>query len=871
MTHDTKNRTFDLDTAVKAMRNDVPADRELKEAGARVWSHLQSVDIVADVEQIRGCADVRQLLPAYNAGQLSASRALLVKDHLLECVTCRTVAQSGSSRQVVWEMPRATRRAWGVPQFAFAAAALVVLITGSLLMAWYFQSPAGMRATVQSAKGTIYRVTSSGDQIIQAGTQLADGEFVRTSAGAHAFVRLLDGSVVEMSERSGFSVTARRKDTTVHLDQGRIIVQAAKRRTGHLYVLTPDAKVAVTGTVFSVNAGMKGSRVAVIEGAVQVAYSGTEALLHPGDETNTSANLSTVPIEEEIAWSDNLDNHLALLASLANIKRKIEQIPMPGLRYSSAILGNLPANTVFFASIPNLGDALNQANVIFQQELQQSPVLRAWWTNGRHEDPNLTFDHMVQKLHGLSQYIGDEVVLAGFGGPSGGEKSAVFIAPLKAAGLKQYLDTEFSNLVTKDGKTEGMQVIDADQLATATPVAGHEMVAVVGERYVLFSPSLATLRTVNAQLNSNSGALAGTGFGQRLAGVYQQGVSLLFAVDLRQIIAASQATVTEPRRQAAFLSTGFNDADYLIVQHREVSGSADNRAVLSFSAQRHGMASWLATPNPTGSLEFVSPNAGAAFSFLTKSPVSMLDDVLAITMRSGSETNPLDEANSHLNLDLRNDIAATLGGDVTLALDGPILPKPSWKAIVQVYDSARLQSSIEKVVARFNAEMAAHNHLGVELTSADFNDRRFYTIRALDPAALGVEVDYTYADGYLVAGPSRAMVINAIDTKQRGDSLARSSDFLSLLPKDGHVNFSAVLYQNLAPLIQPLASQLSAQQLQSFQQITADSKPTVICAYAGEDRIEVASGSRLLPFDLNSIGIVTLLGGKKNPGTFASQ
>jgi hypothetical protein len=44
----------------------------------------------------------------------------------------------------------------------------------------------------------------------------------------------------------------------------------------------------------------------------------------------------------------------------------------------------------------------------------------------------------------------------------------------------------------------------------------------------------------------------------------------------------------------------------------------------------------------------------------------------------------------------------------------------------------------------------------------------------------------------------------------------------------------------------------------------------VICAYAGDDRIELASGSRLLPFDLNSIGIATLLG-RKQPGTSPAQ
>ena len=869
MTHEDKNRILDLDTAVEAMRNDMPSQRQVQEAGARVWSRLQSVDVATDVEQIRGCADVRQLLPGFAAGQLSASRALLVQDHLRECGACRDVARTGSAHQVVWEMPRATRSRWGVPQFALAAAAVVVLLTGSLLTAWYFQSPPGMRAQVQSASGAIYRVTSHGDQPIAPGTELAEGEMVRTAGGAHAYVRLLDGSLVEMSERSEFSVSARRKDTTVHLDQGRIIVQAAKRRTGHLYVLTPDAKVAVTGTVFAVNAGMKGSRVAVIEGAVRVAYNGIEDLLHSGDETNTSANLSTVPVEEEIAWSADLDKHLALLAEFAKLQKKFEQIPTPGLRYTSAVLGRLPANTVFYASIPNLGEALNEANRIFQDQLQQSAVLREWWTSGQKNAGPVTFEQMVGKLHGLSQYVGDEIVLAGFGGTMGGETNAVIIAPLKSAGLKEFLQTEFANLGTAD-KPVGLRVLTRDELPAAVASTTHDMTAVVGDQFVLFSPSLNSLRLVDAQLQGAAGGLAQTTFGQRLGAVYQHGVGLLFAVDLHQIMAA-QVRPADPAHQAAFTTTGFNDADYLIVEHRDLSGTPDNRAVLSFSGQRRGMASWLAAPNPTGSLEFVSANAGAAVSFLTKSPALMLDDLLAMAVRTSTDGNdPVAEANAKLNLDIRNDIAGTLGGDVTLALDGPVLPKPSWKVIVQVYDSNRLQGSLEKLVQKINAEMAEHNKLGVELTSETIDDRQFYTVRSLDPQALGAEVDYTYSDGYLIGGPSRAMVLSALRTKANGDSLARSSEFLGLLPKDGHVNFSAVMYQNLAPLLQPLAGTLSSQQMQTLQQLAADSKPTVICAYAGDDRIELASGSRLLPFDLNSIGIATLLG-RKQPGTSPAQ
>jgi hypothetical protein len=122
----------------------------------------------------------------------------------------------------------------------------------------------------------------------------------------------------------------------------------------------------------------------------------------------------------------------------------------------------------------------------------------------------------------------------------------------------------------------------------------------------------------------------------------------------------------------------------------------------------------------------------------------------------------------------------------------------------------------------------------------------------------------------MLLAPSRALLLAALDTHASGSSLARSASFRSLLPSDNQANFSGMLYQNLSPILKPLASQVPSQQFAVLQQLAADSKASVICAYGETDRIEVATNGRL--FDLNP-GLMTLfrLFGQGGHGTSASS
>src|SRR5512146_1747962 len=354
-----------LEDALAALRGENLDPQTEAAAGQHVWSRMQSAlgDAEAAVEHIRSCQDVRLLLPALRAGHLTPGRRLLVEDHLRDCVACQRYAhgESVDSGAASWKPETPAVGSWNWRGWAVAATVLLAAAVTTFAILGYFATPAGARATLQSAQGPVYVLSGPNAKLLQPGAEIAEGESVRTAAGGHAFLKLLDGSVVELSERTQLAVSARRHDTTLLLDGGRVIVQAAKRTQGHLYLKAHDLRVAVTGTIFSVNTGLKGSRVAVIEGAVQVAANNTESLLQSGQETNTDGTAPYVPVAEEISWSQNLDQHLALLAEFAKLKSNIEKnVPLPGPRYQSAILPLAPPDTLLYISIPNLGEALGQ-------------------------------------------------------------------------------------------------------------------------------------------------------------------------------------------------------------------------------------------------------------------------------------------------------------------------------------------------------------------------------------------------------------------------------------------------------------------------------------------------------------------------------
>ena len=889
-----------LDKVTDRIRQD-EVDREvMNNAAERVWSRL-SAEMSAEsapvmlpstaVEEIRGCTDFQSLIPAYLMGELSGARALLLEDHTQECIPCRKAmkaARSGASVEAkpaarVAEIKRPAQKQIA-PVWRWAIAATLVLSLGFGFLAFFqrFFGGGNGRATVASVNGAAYRVTDSQMAQLKPGDVISRGERIRTARDSDAVVTLNDGSQVEMRERSEFFVSENSSGTTVNLSRGNVIIEAAKQKDGkHLYVATNDSLTSVVGTVFSVNNGTKGTRVSVVEGEVHVNHAGIEDVLRPGDQTTTNMNLERVPVKAEIAWSRNVQRYTQMVANLSALNKEVNQrVPRPGVRYNTRFLNLLPEGTVLYAALPNLATTLSESNRIMQERIKQNPALKEWWDkeNASSAKDRANVNQIMERVREFGEYLGEEIVVGAQMNEKGEPGDLLVLGELKnSEGFRPFLEKQLAEL-KGDGKS-GPQVRIIDDPATATQEqkadgkAPSEILVWINQDFFAIAPRLEQLKQLSERMKApQANAFTQSPFYARISEVYAQGAGLVVAADLQKIIAQLvQKDANTPegeKRVALYRQLGLLDLKHFVVEQKEKDKRTYSQAALTFNEQRKGIASWLAQPGPMGSLEFISPEANVVAAFVVKEPVSLVDDLLGYleTASPGLQAK-LKELETEHKLNLRNDIAAPLGGEYAFTIDGPLLPTPSWKMIFEVYDQAKLQQTLERIVEEVNKEAAKEGKSGLRIENETSGGQTFYTIKSVD---FGLELHYAYVNGYMIAAASRALVDRAIRYRAAGQTLLQSARFRAQLPADGNTNFSALFYHDLAPLLKSLPNSVqNGNQLpkegQEALKAMADGEPTLAYAYAQGDRITLASNTDGGPFGLSPASILGL------PNSFALQ
>jgi hypothetical protein len=828
-------KTDKFEAIVASIHDEVIDASVADHAGSRVRAQIFGSAVETTTGGLRTCADFQALIPSYLSRSLSPGKALLLTDHMHSCVDCRQAldsARTGNLRLLPRPKPVSSHVS-PVTRWAIAAVLALGVSSVTWMIARSMMVAPGTRATVQSVSGKLFQVADFSSTPLFAGRNLGDRQLVRTAKDSSAMLRLADGSMVEMNGRSELYVTAAPRGATIHLDRGNIIVHAAKQHNGALYVKTADCEVMVKGTIFAVTSATKGSRVSVVEGSVKVDQGSQSQMLKPGDEVTTSASMERIPIQDEVAWSRDSAKYLSILGELSGLQKQIEQIPGPGVRTSSKLLALVPANTVLYAAIPNIGSSLGEANRLFQERVNASPILKEWWAE--QSQTGTDFNTLIQKIQTIGTYLGDEIVMAVPVNEDGSAGDPVILAENKQPGLKEFLQgqSELKNL----------------QVYTANGIVG-------------LSSDPKRIADLAAHIQKAAGIenFSDSDMYSRIQQAYQSGASWLLCADLQRM--SLHGPDARQEKRAIAKGSGFEDVRYLVVERKEINGQTRNQATLSFAGNRLSLASWLAAPGPMSTLDFVSPDATVAASFVIQNPGALLTEFLT-QAEAGDPTlqQKIDTFQNETGVNITTDIADSLGGELTFAIDGPLVPVPSWKLAVEVYNPTNLEFSIEKLINAFNQMPNAPGQ--IQLTKTTVNGLTYYKVTGSTPriGIIPAEIDYTYVDGYLLAAANQTLLVTAIQNRATGYTLPRSEKFRSQLPNDGNSNFSAIVYHNVAGLVGPLVDRLnsvnalSADQKTAVASLQANSAPGLIYAYAEPNQITVAANGSLFGFSLNSLAL----------------
>ena len=862
-----------LDQITAEIRNEKVDEKTVSAAADRVWARVstaagQTEFQLPAVDRIEGCADFQSLIPAYLAGKLSEARSLLLVDHTHECIPCRK-AMNEARRPAIRTATAKPSRFTMQPVMRWAIAAALVIGIGLLAIpfAQRFWPFGEFDATVQAAEGQVYQIADTETAAVAAGAKLQKGERVRTAKDAHAVVRLSDGSLIEMRDRSELYLTKTGKETTIHLSRGSIVVEAAKQKNGKLFVESGDSLVAVTGTVFSVNNGTKGSRVSVIEGEVNLNHSGKDRVLRAGEQATTNPSISVIPVKDEVAWSRNAGYYREVLSALASVNTDLRAVEQPAQRYSTHLLDLMPENTVVYAAVPNLADSISESHRIIQERMSHNEALRQWWEKeqaGRGQN----MDKVVETIREFGSYLGDEIAVSVALNTKNEPDSPLVLAELKnSTGLREFIEQQITKYSGDQNAKAKLVFVDDPKTAVAESTGNDQLYLWIQDNLFAGSPRLEQLQELQTAIaGGGQSSFTATAFRNRIAQVYQDGAGLVVAANLEKVVADTKADrikeggADAAKQESALQQLGVLSVKYFVLNQKDSNGKTNTQASLSFSDTQRGIPAWLAAPGPMGSLEYISPDANVVAGFVVKDPASMVDDLLGVLGTVSPEMKKtLDEQASARGLNIRNDIALPLGGEFAFAIDGPLLPIPSWKLVFEVNEPTHLQTTLERVVEEVNKEAAKFGKKGLAWDQAEVGGRKYYTLKSADFGL--VELNYTYANGYMIVAASRALVERALTARDSGYSLLHSAQFTAGLPADGNANFSAVFYHNLGGLVPSglanAAGSLPSGPSQAVKTIAADMKPTLAYAYATGDSITFNANTEGGPFGLSP---ATLLG-----------
>jgi hypothetical protein len=349
----------------------------------------------------------------------------------------------------------------------------------------------------------------------------------------------------------------------------------------------------------------------------------------------------------------------------------------------------------------------------------------------------------------------------------------------------------------------------------------------VTEDLFMASDNSANLAMLSAQLGDG----AGTPFAAEIRQHYARGIGWLAAID----VGVFNAAFIEDEISQVL---GISSMRYLFLEQRSGAMGDESEATLSFSGAREGMASWLAAPGSIGSAEYISSEAIVASAGSTRNPTEALDQLLSTLGPDSDLMRGFEEIEAETGINVRDDVAASLGSDFVVALEGVSLgAEPEVVFVAEVLNGGALDAAIERLITVVNREAAESGEFQLSLAEQDINGRAW---KSVSQESIETALWWTYDHGYVVASTNLAAAQRAISVRDSASSLVRTSKFQRQFPTGSDIHNSGFFWLDLGRFAEILEA-LGKEGLG----LGNGTDPVLIVVTGDDDSIRWASRARL--------------------------
>ena len=417
---------------------------------------------------------------------------------------------------------------------------------------------------------------------------------------------------------------------------------------------------------------------------------------------------------------------------------------------------------------------------------------------------------LADRVQSVSPLLGDEIVLSA-SIPVRNEPVPMVMARVQA-GRQAELTSAMNALFAEAGESSPPFSVSADLMVVSD------------------SPS--HLAWALAHLGQGAGSPFAAAIGER----YRRGVGWLIGIDAPPLVTAASGDDAPPIELAGMIGM-----KYVFLEQRAPAGAEENEVTFAFQGARTGMGSWLADGGSGGAAEYLPVDALLAGYVSTREPLQLFEEFTAQITRSEPDFEKgLATLDAKLGAGFIQNLTAAWGTEAAMAVTGLSASGPTWVMASLVNNPAVIDSSLQKLVEAFNAELGPDEQSKrIVLEQESAGGRTWSTIK---PGGLPLGITWTYDGGYMVAASDRGAAERAIATRSGGSPLVWSPAFLGQLPSSAGLHPSAFVWLNAKGAL-GILSALSPSP--ALRELVAERDPILVVFDGTPEQIHAASRTRV--------------------------